>query len=193
MPPKTDNAPLVITTEEEEIIKQRIIEQTATLKPGQDYPLKRLVKTFFALMKALDAGADVDEAKETFLIELDTYEFNMLRYGTVVDAQRVQTLAYDDEEIELEQTTKRLKGQCKNLRSELAASERERAFREARDEAASACREYPTRAESEDANAQLERALAEAKIVLTGLDEKVAARKAKYALLLAVVDSLDTE
>ena len=70
MPPKEQ---LVITAEEEAIIKQKIIEQTATLQPGKDYPLRKLVKTFFALNDAIDAGGEgLDAAQEAFLTELDT-------------------------------------------------------------------------------------------------------------------------
>ena len=86
MPPKEQ---LVITAEEEAIIKQKIIEQTATLQPGKDYPLRKLVKTFFALNDAIDAGGEgLDAAQEAFLTELDTYEFSMGRYSTVVAANR---------------------------------------------------------------------------------------------------------
>ena len=133
MPPKEQ---LVITAEEEAIIKQKIIEQTATLQPGKDYPLRKLVKTFFALNDAIDAGGEgLDAAQEAFLTELDTYEFSMGRYSTVVAANRTQMESYDDEEEALAAKTRELKSQDVELKGKLHETVRERAFRTARDEA----------------------------------------------------------
>jgi len=189
MPPKP--GALVITEEEEEIIRQRIIEQTATLRPGQPYPLKRLVGAFFDLVATLDAEEDAEEAKEAFYTELDTYEFNMGRYSSVVAAQRLQQLGYDDEEEALRAKTAELLSKSASIRTKLAESARERAFREARDETVAACREQPPRADSEATNAELERAIADARAHIESLDADVAERKAKYALLLTALDQIE--
>lgn len=189
MPPKP--APIVVTAEEEEIIKRSIIEQTAELRPGQPYPLKRLIRAFFDLVKTLDADEGVDEAREAFYTELDTYEFNMGRYASVVAAQRMQQLGYDDEEEALRVKTAELLSMSASIRSKLAESARERAFRSERDETVAACREQPARADTEAANAAIERAIADARAHLESLNADVAERKAKYALLLAALDQIE--
>lgn len=77
MPPKKA-AELVITPEEEEVLNQLLVEQMATLKPGVDYPLKRVANGLGAVIDALNAGKSTDEALEHFLTELDVYAFNMV-------------------------------------------------------------------------------------------------------------------
>jgi THO complex subunit 7 len=186
MPPKEQ---LVITAEEEAIIKQKIIEQTATLQPGKDYPLRKLVKTFFALNDAIDAGGEgLDAAQEAFLTELDTYEFSMGRYSTVVAANRTQMESYDDEEEALAAKTRELKSQDAELKGKLHETVRERAFRTARDEAVRACGEYPSRAESASIAEGLKKAIAEGTAHLGELDVAIERKKRCYALLLKVID-----
>ena len=98
---------------------------------------------------AIDAGGEgLDAAQEAFLTELDTYEFSMGRYSTVVAANRTQMESYDDEEEALAAKTRELKSQDAELKGKLHETVRERAFRTARDEAVRACGEYPSRAES---------------------------------------------
>jgi THO complex subunit 7 len=186
MPPKEQ---LVITAEEEAIIKRKIIEQTATVQPGKDYPLRKLVKTFFALNDAIDAGGEgFDDAQEAFLTELDTYEFNMGRYSTAVAANRKQMESYDDEEEALAAKTNELKSQNAILKGKLHETVRERAFQTARDEAVRACGEYPSRAENASVVEGLKKAIAEETAQLATLDVAIERKKRCYALLLKVID-----
>jgi len=184
---------LTVTEEEEAEIRTRIITQMAppsTKNP--DYPLKRVVKTFFEYSSALDRG-DADEiaqAKETFLIELDTYAFSMSRHDLVVHAQRSQQRAYEEEEEMLYAKARELGAELKALKTELRATARERKCRVATEEAIRACEEYPSRAESAQAVETLKRVVDELRAERDGLDAKVEARKRKFALLLEVIDSL---
>ena len=114
MPPKKA-AELVITPEEEEVLNQLLVEQMATLKPGVDYPLKRVANGLGAVIDALNAGESADEALEHFLTELDVYAFDMSRYTTVVAGNRAQQIEYDEEEVALEAKTAELKAQFAKL------------------------------------------------------------------------------
>lgn len=109
----------------------------------------------------------------------------------MVAAQRLQQLGYDDEEEALRAKTAELLSKSASIRTKLAESARERAFREARDETVAACREQPPRADSEATNAELDRAIADARAHIESLDADVAERKAKYALLLTALDQIE--
>ena len=135
MPPKKA-AELVITPEEEEVLNQLLVEQMATLKPGVDYPLKRVANGLGAVIDALNAGESADEALEHFLTELDVYAFDMSRYTTVVAGNRAQQIEYDEEEVALEAKTTELKTENIELRGKLRETVKEREMLEAEEEAA---------------------------------------------------------
>jgi THO complex subunit 7 len=189
MPPKKA-AELVITPEEEEVLNQLLVEQMATLKPGVDYPLKRVANGLGAVIDALNAGESTDEALEHFLTELDVYAFNMSRYTTVVAGNRAQQIEYDEEEEALEAKTAELKNENVELRGKLRETVKERAFRAARDEAARACRELPSREASAEAIEALKRSIAEASVEQSQINDEINAKSADFALLFKVIDGL---
>ena len=81
-----------VNTDEEALIKKRLLTQTTTARPGADPPVKKLTKKYVAYVNALaedDAngdGADAERAREAWLKEIALYEFNMGRYRAVASA-----------------------------------------------------------------------------------------------------------
>ena len=67
---------------------------------------------------------------------------------------------------------------------------KERAFRAARDEAARACREFPSRDVSAEAIDALKRSIAEASVEQSKLNDDFNAKSADFALLFKVIDGL---
>ena len=186
------NAPLVITPEEEEAIRTRLITQTAQTKRGVDYPIRRLAKSFFVLKGAVDnedEGA-IAEAREKFLIELDTYEFNMGRYSTVVAANREQQDTYDEEDDQSRAECAELKAQVAELKIKLGDSALERQFRQRRETAARTCAEYPSRATIDREIEDLCQDIADVSAKRDELAKKVDFAKKQFALLLRVADGL---
>jgi THO complex subunit 7 len=183
---------LVITAEEEEEIREKIITQTATFKQGVDYPLKRLVKSYFVFSNAIASGDEeqIAETQESFFTELDTYSFDMSRYDVVVHALRTQLQDYEDEEKELALKSAELRAETSVLQTKLRASTRESAMRASTEELAHQCAEHPTRAQSASRIEAAKSAIDELRVECESLDAQVESRKKKLALLLEVVDSL---
>ena len=71
-----------VNTDEEALIKKRLLTQTTTARPGADPPVKKLTKKYVAYVNALaedDAngdGADAERAREAWLKEIALHEFN---------------------------------------------------------------------------------------------------------------------
>ena len=189
------NAPLIITPEEEEAIRKRLITQTAQTKKGVDYPIRRLVKSFFALKAAVDGEdeGEIAEAREKFLIELDTYEFNMGRYSTVVAANREQQDTYDEEDDKSQVECADLKAQVAELKIKLGDSVLERQFRQRRETVARTCAEYPSRATIDLETEQLRQEIERASSKRDDLANKVDFAKKQFALLLRVADGLKAD
>jgi len=190
---EAQTAPLVITPLEDEIIRKRLITQTAQTKKGVDYPIKRLVKAFWALKDAIDGedASAIAETREAFLTELDTYEFNMGRYSTVVAANRAQQEAYDDEEDRSRDECAALKASVAELKAKLGESVLERRFRRRREAAARACAEFPARAAIARENDELRKSIERLRAKRDERANKIDQAKKRVATLLRVVDGFE--
>ena len=81
-----------VNTDEEALIKKRLLTQTTTARPGADPPVKKLTKKYVAYVNALAQddgdgdGTEAERAREAWLKEIALYEFNMGRYRAVASA-----------------------------------------------------------------------------------------------------------
>lgn len=108
----------------------------------------------------------------------------------MVAGNRAQQIEYDEEEEALEAKTAELKNENVELRGKLRETVKERAFRAARDEAARACRELPSREASAEAIEALKRSIAETSVEQSQINDEINAKSADFALLFKVIDGL---
>ena len=82
-------------TDEEALIRKRLLTQTTTARPGADPPVKKLVKRYLAACQAARDGAGTEEWRNTeaFMKELALYEFQLERVAAVrsADAREMES------------------------------------------------------------------------------------------------------
>ena len=188
-----------VNTDEEALIKKRLLTQTTTARPGADPPVKKLTKKYVAYVNALaedDAngdGADAERAREAWLKEIALYEFNMGRYRAVASANAREMEQYASASAAVDGEVRGTKDEIAELKTDLDGARLDRQHKEEYEALRRLCARLPARATTEAACARLEEEIAALEEESDATAAKLHLRKKQFALLLHVVNELQEE
>ena len=188
-----------VNTDEEALIKKRLLTQTTTARPGADPPVKKLTKKYVAYVNALaedDAngdGADAERAREAWLKEIALYEFNMGRYRAVASANAREMEQYASASAAVDGEVRGTKDEIAELKTDLDGARLDRQHKEEYEALRRLCTQFPSRSDTTARLASLEAEIAELETESEATASKLDLRKKQFALLLHLVNELQGE
>ncbi|KAK3281885.1 hypothetical protein CYMTET_10346 [Cymbomonas tetramitiformis] len=183
---------IVVTKEEDEIIRKRLLTQTATARGVG--ALNKLAKGYIAYCKSEESSKEEAEALyQTLLKELAVYELQIARVFSIKSANHRQQASYATLSGSLDNSIAEVQVEIKELKASLEAAREERNHKEQYEELRHKCMEHPARSETLAAIKTLEQELQELEEATTSANKTLELRKKQFALVLHAVDELQKE
>ncbi|XP_050364712.1 THO complex subunit 7A [Argentina anserina] len=182
--------------EDDVIIKHRLLTRTTTTR-GEP-PLKKLQKKFTSLFVELDkdgdgdSHADCEKLARAFLQELSTFEIPLLKSKAVVDANLAEKHNFDELREEINRQILQAQSDIETLKKQLEEAKIERRHKEACEAIRRLIAAQPPRAQTLKIISELETEIAASDSENTASSRMLELRKKQFALLLHVVDELQT-
>ncbi len=188
-----------VNTDEEALIKKRLLTQTTTARPGADPPVKKLTKKYVAYVNALAQddgdgdGTEAERAREAWLKEIALYEFNMGRYRAVASANAREMEQYASASAAVDGEVRGTKDEIAALKADLDGARLDRQHQEEYEALRRLCVQFPSRSNTTARLASLEAEIAELETESEATASKLDLRKKQFALLLHLVNELQGE
>ncbi|CAI9106068.1 OLC1v1005126C1 [Oldenlandia corymbosa var. corymbosa] len=180
--------------EDDIIIKHRLLTRTTTTR-GEP-PLKKLQKKFtaFALEveKEGDNYGDCERLAKAFLQELNTFEIPLLKSKAVIDANVREKENFNELKEVINKKILQAQDDIEDLKKQLEASKIERQHKEECEAIRKLIAMQPPRSETQKVISKLEREIEMLEAENTAGSRTLELRKKQFALLLHVVDELQT-
>eukprot|EP00240_Pyramimonas_obovata_P014235 CAMPEP_0118932564 /NCGR_PEP_ID=MMETSP1169-20130426/10496_1 /TAXON_ID=36882 /ORGANISM="Pyramimonas obovata, Strain CCMP722" /LENGTH=201 /DNA_ID=CAMNT_0006875241 /DNA_START=200 /DNA_END=805 /DNA_ORIENTATION=+ len=182
-----------ISAEEEDIIRKRLISQTA--KANGFSTLNKLTKRFLSLCASAENGdvTKTEDIYQTLMKELAAYELQVTRLNTIRAANHREQDKYKIQAVELEKALLQVQGEIEELKVTLEKAREERAHKEEYEVLRRLCMEHPARSETRTAIATLEKDIAALENESAQANGVLELRKKQFALLLHAADELQKE
>ncbi|KAL6209318.1 hypothetical protein ACLB2K_020260 [Fragaria x ananassa] len=181
--------------EDDVIIKHRLLTRTTTTR-GEP-PLKKLQKKFTSLFVELDKDdddnhADCEKLSKAFLQELSTFEIPLLKSKAVVDANLREKHNFDELREEINRQILQAQSDIETLKKQLEEAKIERRHKEECEAIRRLIAMQPPRSQTLKIISDLEKEIAALDSENTASSRMLELRKKQFALLLHVVDELQT-
>ncbi|KAL6218153.1 hypothetical protein ACLB2K_011369 [Fragaria x ananassa] len=181
--------------EDDVIIKHRLLTRTTTTR-GEP-PLKKLQKKFTSLFVELDKDDDDNHANceklaKAFLQELSTFEIPLLKSKAVVDANLREKHNFDELREEINRQILQAQNDIETLKKQLEEAKIERRHKEECEAIRRLIAMQPPRSQTLKIISDLEKEIAALDSENTASSRMLELRKKQFALLLHVVDELQT-
>ncbi|KAL6211260.1 hypothetical protein ACLB2K_016487 [Fragaria x ananassa] len=181
--------------EDDIIIKHRLLTRTTTTR-GEP-PLKKLQKKFTSLFVELDKDngdnhADCEKLAKAFLQELSTFEIPLLKSKAVVDANLREKHNFDELREEINRQILQAQSDIETLKKQLEEAKIERRHKEECEAIRRLIAMQPPRSQTLKIISDLEKEIAALDSENTASSRMLELRKKQFALLLHVVDELQT-
>ncbi|XP_004290531.1 PREDICTED: THO complex subunit 7A [Fragaria vesca subsp. vesca] len=181
--------------EDDVIIKHRLLTRTTTTR-GEP-PLKKLQKKFTSLFVELDKDdddnhADCEKLAKAFLQELSTFEIPLLKSKAVVDANLREKHNFDELREEINRQILQAQNDIETLKKQLEEAKIERRHKEECEAIRRLIAMQPPRSQTLKIISDLEKEIAALDSENTASSRMLELRKKQFALLLHVVDELQT-
>lgn len=181
-------------TEDDAVIRQRLLTRTTTTR-GEP-PLKKLLKKFVAFAsdveKDTDNYGDCEKLYKSFLQELSTFELPLLKTKVVIDANRREQECFKELQAELSQQILQVQAEIEDLKVQLEESKVERQHKEECEVIRRLIGAQPPRAETQKILDELGNELSSLESDNMAASRTLDLRKKQFALLLHVVDDLQS-
>lgn len=188
---------MVLPSDEEAIIKKRLITRTQIPILNGQSPMYKLTKRFMALAQAANSsegGAEAcEEAYQHLMKELALFEQSFTRLEAVRNANQREQANYDTQATHLDHNIQDVKEDMVALKFALETARVERNHKGEYEVLRRLCMEHPGRAHTHTAIATLENEITELEHESTQLTAVLELRKKQFALLLHAADELQTE
>lgn len=179
------------------IIKHRLLTRTTTTR-GEP-PLKKLQKKFASFVSEIEKDdADDDNYAEcarlskAFLQELSTFEIPLLKTKAVIDANVREKENFNELKDEINRQITQALADIEDLKKQLEESKIERRHKEECEAIRKLIATQPPRSATEKVIAELEKEIAALEAENTAGSRLLELRKKQFALLLHVVDELQS-
>lgn len=180
--------------EDDIIIKHRLLTRTTTTR-GEP-PLKKLQKKFttFALEveKDVDNYSDCERLAKAFLQELNTFEIPLLKSKAVINANVREKENFNELKNEVNRQILQTEIDIEDLKKQLEQSKIERQHKEECESIRKLIAMQPPRSETQKTISELEREISMLEAENIAGARTLELRKKQFALLLHVVDELQT-
>ncbi|KAL6213955.1 hypothetical protein ACLB2K_013394 [Fragaria x ananassa] len=181
--------------EDDVIIKHRLLTRTTTTR-GEP-PLKKLQKKFTSLFVELDKDdddnhADCEKIAKAFLQELSTFEIPLLKSKAVVGANLREKHNFDELREEINRQILQAQSDIETLKKQLEEAKIERRHKEECEAIRRLIAMQPPRSLTLKIISDLEKEIAALDSENTASSRMLELRKKQFALLLHVVDELQT-
>ncbi|KAK9943931.1 hypothetical protein M0R45_009520 [Rubus argutus] len=180
--------------EDDVIIKHRLLTRTTTTR-GEP-PLKKLQKKFTSLFVELDKDddnyGDCEKLAKAFLQELSTFEIPLLKSKAVVDANLREKHNFDELREEINRQILQAQTDIEMLKEQLEDAKIERRHKEECEAIRRLIAAQPPRSQTLKIISDLEKEIAALDSENTASSRMLELRKKQFALLLHVVDELQT-
>lgn len=180
--------------EDDIIIKHRLLTRTTTTR-GEP-PLKKLQKKFttFALEveKDVDNYSDCERLAKAFLQELNTFEIPLLKSKAVINANVREKENFNELKNEVNRQILQTETDIEDLKKQLEQSKIDRQHKEECESIRKLIAMQPPRSETQKTISELEREIAMLEAENIAGARTLELRKKQFALLLHVVDELQT-
>ncbi|KAG6546585.1 hypothetical protein Mapa_011774 [Marchantia paleacea] len=184
----------ISASEDDGVIRQRLLTRTTTTR-GEP-PLKKLLKKFLAFAGEVDKDsdnyADCEKLYKSFLQELGTFELPLIKTKAVVDANKREQESFKRLQAELSKQINQAQDDIEDLKLQLEEGKIERQHKEECEAIRRLIGAQPPRSETQKALNELEKELVILEAENTAAARTLEIRKKQFALLLHVVDDLQS-